>query len=121
MSSLFDDVFSESGLPGVIDTLGESVTFRFMLTNQEVAISASYTPEVQEEFLTDDRERRISTRKFTFAASDVPNPAHKDEIDLGTATYVIDRIEHKSGGMIRVNTWRKQSVEKNRRGQRGQG
>ncbi len=122
MGSMFDDVFSEAGLPSVMDTLGESVTFRSMTDGEEYEeVTASPSPERQEEVIIEDRERRLTMRDFTFATADIPTPLKDDEIDLGSATYVIDRIAHTSESAIRVTAWRKLSTTKTRRGQRGMG
>jgi hypothetical protein len=119
MASHFDDVYGESGLPGVLDTLGESVLYRAKVEGDELDVVASVGPERQEESMDADREVRRSMRDFTFAAEDIPTPMHDDEIVLGDATYVINQIEHTSTSTVRVRAWRKLSIEKTRRGQRG--
>jgi len=118
--SLLDELYAESGLPSVMDVLGESVAYLVVLTRECIeGITASVGPKEQREVLTEDRETRVTMRRFTFSTDDVANPAHNDEITLGSEVYVVDKVESKADGRVRVMAWQKLSIEKTRRGQRG--
>jgi len=101
MGSMFDDVFAESGLPSVLDTLGESVVYTH--SGVQSTITAVASPEYEKTEDDGDSEVHCIYRDFTFSTSDGDPPEYDDKLTLGEDTYLVRIAEHTSPSAFRVS------------------
>lgn len=102
MGSMFDEVFAESGSPGVLDALGESVIYT--QSGVPKSITAVASPEYEKAEDDGDSMAYRVWRDFTFATTDgVGQPAYDDTVTVGEDVYAVRLVEHTSPSLYRVS------------------
>jgi len=123
---VFADIFAESALPSLLDTLGDSITYT-PAGGDDVSLTAVVGQEERGELEVEHGRRLRREREVTIATDPdgpyggVAAPALNDTVTIDSESWAVESISSKADGVATLLVVRFGDVERSQEGYRRRG